>query len=641
MPVPLAIAAPASLALLAYANARTSFWYDLVLLNCDISASLRLLFAQRAQRVNLFYLLESQAAKHTSSSLLWFQGNTFSYKEIYDRVLKYAAWLRNDLAVKKGDVVAMDFMNGEHFVIVWFAIWSLGAKPAFINYNLTGESLAHCLKVSSAKVCIVEPDVAPKVDDQVRADLASTMSFTVFTPDVEAQVMALDGFRVPDEDRNEDNFLNMAILIYTSGTTGLPKPAVVSWGKCYIGSGYGQKLAGRYGGDNDIIYTAMPMYHSAASILSFLATLFSGGTQALGRKFSSRTFWPDVRASRATIIQYVGETLRYLLAAPPQLDPATGASLDRQHRVRAAFGNGLSADIWNRFRDRFGVDTIVELYTATEGTFGLWNVSSNQLTAGAIGRHGWLTNFLDRRNVALVQVDWDTQEPFRDPKTGFCVQVPTSEPGELLNKLPGDDPNSRFTGYFRNPRASESKIVRNVFKKGDAYFRTGDVARWDSDGRVYFVDRIGDTFRWKSENVSTAEVSSAVGTHPAVREANVYGVALPHHDGRAGCVAVTLDHGQDQPSRDTMRSLARHVRERLPRYAQPLFLRLMREVGGQATGTMKQQKHVLRKAGVKPSTTGKTTDDVELGSVYWLVGDEYVRFEEDDWKSLEAGRVKL
>lgn len=334
------------------------------------------------------------------------------------------------------------------------------------------------------------------------------------------------------------------------------------------------------------------------------------------------------------MIQYVGETLRYLLAAPPEHDPVTGECMDKSHKVTVAFGNGLRPDIWNAFKDRFGIDTVLEFYAATEGPFGLWNLSRNDHSAGAIGRSGLVYGGLQALNLAIVQVDWALQLPRRDGKTGFCARVKAGDPGELICKLDAENINQRYQGYYGNQGATTSKIMRDVFKTGDAWFRTGDVTRWDADGRMYFMDRIGDTFRWKSENVSTVEVSEAMGRHPSVREANVYGVHLPHHDGRAGCAAIALG---ERPNEDVLRSLAGHVKSALPRYAQPLFLRVLKEVGGaaQTTGTMKQQKHMLRQAGVKPGA-----QHVE-GDVYWLKGDAYVPFRDQDWQELEAGRVSL
>ncbi len=156
--------------------------------------------------------------------------------------------------------------------------------------------------------------------------------------------------------------------------------------------------------------------------------------------------------------------------------------------------------------------------------------------------------------------------------------------------------------------------------------------KWESDGRIYFSDRIGDTFRWKSENVSTAEVSQALGLHPAVQEANVYGVELPNHDGRAGCVAIVLDAAEANPQ--LMGSLAQHAKEKLPRYAVPLFLRLLKEIGAQTTGTNKQQKHVLRQQSVDPSK-------VQGDDLFWLKDGTYVPFGPKDWAALQQGAVKL
>lgn len=383
----------------------------------------------------------------------------------------------------------------------------------------------------------------------------------------------------------------------------------------------------------------MPLYHSTAMLLGFAHTISVGATFAMSRKFSTSGFWDDVRKHRANIIQYVGETCRYLLSAPPRIDPTTGANLDRQHHVRVAFGNGLRPDVWNQFKERFGISTIAEFYGATEGSFATWNLSRNDYSMGAIGRSGSLYNLILGRSVALADVDHDTALPYRDARTGLCRRAPPGQPGELLFRLPPKDVESRFQGYYGDREATGKKIMRDVFARGDAWFRTGDVVRWDAEGRVFFNDRIGDTFRWKSENVSTAEVALVVGTHPAVLEANVYGVELPHHEGRAGCAAVAFrpaaaGGGVVEPTEETLKTLAAHVRAGLPKYALPLFVRVVKGEGAQSTGTNKQQKTGLRSEGVDPSKTG--SDDV-----FWLRGDSYVRFGPADWKALQGGKVKL
>jgi acyl-CoA synthetase (AMP-forming)/AMP-acid ligase II len=374
---------------------------------------------------------------------------------------------------------------------------------------------------------------------------------------------------------------------------------------------------------------SMPLYHSSASILGFAATLHAGATICIGKKFSTKTFWADCRASKATIIQYVGETCRYLLAAPPEIDPVTGENLDKKNNVRMAIGNGLRPDVWDRFKERFGIDTIAEFYAATEGASGSFNYSNNDYGRGAIGRNGFFGWLLLRRVWHIVELDWETEAPWRDPVTGFCKKVAPGAPGEMLYKLDENDIGRMFQGYYNNNKSTEDKILRDVFIKGDAFFRTGDVISWDSFGRSFFNDRIGDTFRWKSENVSTNEVSEALGGHPAVQEANVYGVELPHHDGRAGCVALAL---AEKPTQRLMSSLAEHAKRTLPRYAVPLFLRLPKSI--QTTGTNKQQKHVVRMQGVDPA---KTDGD----EFFWMKDGTYVPFKRQDWEELRGGRARL
>jgi acyl-CoA synthetase (AMP-forming)/AMP-acid ligase II len=239
----------------------------------------------------------------------------------------------------------------------------------------------------------------------------------------------------------------------------------------------------------------MPLYHGSGSILGACLVLDAGATLHIGKKFSTKLFWQDCRASKATVIQYVGETCRYLLSAPPQIDPETGEDLDKANSVRMAFGNGLRPDVWNKFKERFDIEIIAEFYSATEGTSGSWNYSKNDFARGAIGRNGTLGKMLLSKSWAPVVLDWDTEAPWRDPINGFCQRVKSGEPGEMLYKLDENDIAKGFQGYFNNSKSTQGKIMRDVFVKGDAYFRTGDMISWDDEGRSYFNDRIGDTFR--------------------------------------------------------------------------------------------------------------------------------------------------
>ncbi|KAL2358784.1 putative long-chain fatty acid transporter [Cryomyces antarcticus] len=658
--LPLSLALPAAAASLAYLNARLSLFYDYNLLGSFIAGSVVGNVAQRRDRVNLFYVLEGHALnpKTASNIFLIYQNRQWTYKEAYERVLQYATWLKRRHAVAKGEIVAMDFTNSELFIWMWWALWALGAKPAFVNYNLRGDPLLHCIRTSTARLLFVDEEVKAGFSGDVLQELSSggvrdgkdAVETVFFSKELELEILATDGVREPDEARGGVRLQDMAILIYTSGTTGLPKPAVVSWSKVRLGGYFVSRWLGLKKG-KDRFYTVssahhhasknsmpsfvdirdsqcMPLYHTSASSLGLSAALQAGSTFILGHRFSPSTFWPEVRASSATVIQYVGETCRYLLSSPP-------CPLDTQHKVRLAFGNGLRPDVWQRFQERFGIETVAEFYGATEGPSASWNLSRNGFSRGAVGRNGRLASLILGGGLTLVELDPRTDAPLRDPQTGLCRPCAPNEPGELLYKLPDheDEWDSKYQGYYDNPAATASKILRNVLKKGDAWYRTGDLLRHDQDGRWWFSDRIGDTFRWKGENVSTTEVAELLGTHPAVREANVYGVRVPSHDGRAGCAAVVLD-ASGEPGAELLKDLAQFVKKRLPRYAVLIFLRLVSTMD--VTGTMKMQKGVLREEGVEP---GK----VELDRIYWLPPNQesYQRFGETEWKALEAGRVKL
>jgi acyl-CoA synthetase (AMP-forming)/AMP-acid ligase II len=322
-----------------------------------------------------------------------------------------------------------------------------------------------------------------------------------------------------------------------------------------------------------------------------------------------------------------------LLAAPSQIDPVSGENLDKAHNVRIAFGNGLRPDIWNRFKARFAIDSIAEFYSATESPSASWNMSSNDFSVGAVGRQGMLVSLLVKFTTAIVELNWETEVPLR-LSNGYCRRVPPNSPGELLYKIDAQDIKKNYQGYFSNSKALDGKILRDVFKQGDAWFRTGDVFRLDSEGRWYFCDRVGDTFRWKSENVSTAQVSEVLGAYPAVLEANVYGVEIPHHDGRAGCAALKLAGGK--ATQEVLDGVASLVQNQLPKNAVPLFLRLVREM--QSTGNNKQQKHHLREQGVN---LGKVRKEGGNDMIYWLKEGRYSELRDEDWEDIKAGKIRL
>ncbi|KAI9834409.1 MAG: hypothetical protein M1819_003020 [Sarea resinae] len=684
------MALSAAAASLAYLDARIALHVDYKLITSLGAATVKLHLREYRDKVSLFYILEEHA--HSSSvantPFFLYGGREWTYKETYEMVLRYGNWLKTTFDVAPAEIVAMDFMNSQDFVFIWFGLWSIGAQPAFINYNLSGQSLLHCVQSSSARLLLVDEDVKDKFGAELLNELAGqgsgddkkSVEVIFFTPERQAQALTSDPTRYPDSVRSGRKLHDMAILIYTSGTTGLPKPAVVSWLKLNLAGRFASRWMGW--GRKDRMYTVsfrfaielpslshmcqcMPLYHSSSTVLGFTPCLYAKGSISVGRKFSTKTFWHDVRTTKATMIQYVGETCRYLLAAQPDIDPTTGEDLDRKNNVRLAFGNGLRPDVWNKFKDRFGIPAIAEFYAATEGPSGHWNMSKNDYSLGCIGRNGLIARWVLGSILAVVSLDFTTDMPSRSPTTGLCHRVHPGDPGELIYRLKPEDIKQEYQGYFNDPSASERKVIRDVFVKGDAWYRTGDVVRWDREGRWYFHDRIGDTFRWKSENVSTAEVGAVVGAapHGCVKEANVYGVELPGHDGRAGCAAVVLEDGATTasettgitstdgttvaaaaavaptPTKQTLADLAAHVRSSLPAYAVPIFLRVTTAMA--TTGTNKHQKHVLRSEGVDPALVARAGD-----AVYWLPAvkgseEPYVPFTRADWDRLRAGAVKL
>ncbi|KAK5109696.1 hypothetical protein LTR62_006819 [Meristemomyces frigidus] len=638
--IPTSLVLPAGAASLAYLNAKYGITQDLWMIYLIIKFGRIEATKQAQDKINIFndferWALDPQGSRRTFLMIpnvagMPQQQTAWTYHEAYETVLKYARWLQDVHGVKKNEIVALDFTNKPQFIWMWLALWSLGAKPAFINSNLRNTAFVHCVRLSTARLLFVDVDVKAVLNDETRPELTAdgrgrAIDTFVLDQTVEQEIMSLPTYRAPDDARAGEQLKDRAILIYTSGTTGLPKAANVSWGKARAGVDvFPLALALK---KDDRYFTAMPLYHSSASILGVMQVLGPGCTIVVSPKFSPRTYMKQVTETGSTVMQYIGEACRYLVSSPP-------TPYDRAHKLRMAFGNGMRPDVWQRFKDRFGITDIVEFYGATEGPSSSWVHERNGFTRGAIGRTGLLIRTLFGGNTVLVRHDHNTDEPYRDPKTNFCVKAATNEPGELLNLLDPSAISEKYQGYFGNDKASGSKILRDVFKKGDAYYRTGDLQRLDADGRWWFLDRVGDTFRWKSENVSTAEVSEALGSHPAIQEANVYGVQLPNHDGRAGCAAIALNSGQSLDA--ALRAeLAATARKRLPKYAVPVFLRLMRDEL-EVTGTMKHQKVALRNSGVDPSKVGND-------ELFWLApgAETYEVFGEKEWERVLGGQARL
>ena len=513
--------------------------------------------AVSTDRTSLYYFLHSHGTGQTpslspTSEAIWSRERSYSWADFLDIVHRYANWFLAQ-GVKRGEFVALYMVNSPDFIFAWVGLWAIGAAPALINYHLTGRAFVHCLGISGAELVLVDGDEgALRRVEEVRGGFGEEVRFVELGRS-RGEIYASSNARPGEEYLAGMKGNHPAALIYTSGTTGMPK------GRCMmvVGLHGSVTMTGMQTpkGERPRYYICMPYYHGTGGFTA-MVQLMCGNTVCVGEKFRVSGFWEDVRESRATWFVYVGETLRYLMAAPPSV-------MDRQHSVYGVFGNGLRPDVWDRFKERFGITQISEFFGSTEGMFMLVNRSRNNFTAHAVGHHGFLMRWMSHGNYVPVAVDAETGDITRDPKTGFAYRMPYEVGGEILVQVSGGVGEVEFPGYWNNPEANEGKFATDVFRKGDRYYRTGDMLRRDREGRWFFLDRwvgfclvlpwlicwfadvtvsrLGDTFRWKGENVSTAEVSSVLGEYPGVLDANVYGVQVPGHDGKAGAAAIYID----------------------------------------------------------------------------------------------------
>ncbi|KAF9902512.1 hypothetical protein BX616_001914 [Lobosporangium transversale] len=510
--------------------------------------------------------------------------------------------------------------NKPEFLFCWLGIMKIGACGAFINTNLSGKPLTHSLRTATSSMLILDTELTAPVAESL--DEILQMGFTIYTCGEMGHVdfaMPIDLTSVSDADTpkhlpHKMKADDIAMLIYTSGTTGLPKAGRFSHARADMGALFFERF-GNFT-DKDRFYVCMPLYHSSAAVLGVGVTWSVGGTIILARKFSATRFWDDCRANNVTVIQYIGEICRYLVNLPE-------SPLDKMHSVRLAHGNGMRPDVWNRFRERYGIPVIFEWYASTEGTGALNNYNTGPNGVGAVGFHGPLASLL-LPGLKIAKFDIETEELVRD-KNGRCIECRPGEPGELLCVIDASSPIKDFRGYHNNKDATNKKIAKDVFKSGDVYFRTGDILSRDADGYYYFGDRVGDTFRWKSENVSTAEVSEVLSAHPDCLEVNVYGVQVPGYDGRAGMAAIVAKETMDWDK------FAEHALKNLPRYSVPIFIRKKSQM--EITGTFKQRKVELVNEGINPS--------IIKDEMLWLDGHHYRPFRNEEYQRIAGGRAKL
>jgi len=569
--------------------------------------------AGNPQRILLDAISEA-AQSHGDAAALISERGTLTYRELVERSRRYARWaLGQNLA--KGQTVCLMMPNRPEYMAVWLGITSVGGVVSLVNTQLRGPSLKHCVDIVAPAHVIVADQCIAQLRTAPLSGRPKIWSFgsCEYSP-IDGEIERLSAAPLTEAERRATTIADRALTIYTSGTTGLPKAANVSHRRLMQWSLWFAGLTNI--GPSDRMYNCLPMYHSIGGVVATGALLVRGGSVVIREKFSASAFWDDIAVWDCTLFQYIGELCRYLVDAPKH-------RREHDHRLRLCCGNGLRAAVWREFQSRFAMPRILEFYAATEGNVSLYNVEGK---VGAIGR---VPPFLTHRfPLAVVKFNPVTGEPMRDG-AGRAIRCATNEAGEAIGRIGRGAANAgsgAFEGYT-GAADTERKILRNVFEPGDAWYRSGDLMRMDEGGFYYFVDRIGDTFRWKGENVAASEVAAALMECPGVNDAAVYGVAIPGAEGAAGMAALVADAAID------LTTLRRHVVERLPAYARPLFLRLNDKID--TTSTFKPKTHELKREGFDPALVRDRiyVDDWERQA--------YVPLDPALYRRIAAGRFRL
>jgi fatty-acyl-CoA synthase len=531
-------------------------------------------------------VVEELAAKYGDKPAILSDHESLTYREYDRRANRYARWALQN-GVEKGEAVCLFMPNRPEYLAIWLGVARAGGVTALINTGLAGASLAHSVNIVKPRHVIVAAELVEAYRSAMPHLEGSPQLWVhgqteINAPRIDDVVALISDDPLNADERRPLNNDDHCLYIYTSGTTGLPKAANINHYRVQaIMNAFSAVMDAK---PSDRMYVCLPMYHSAGGVLAVGSVLTVGGSVYVRDRFSASQFWTDVVESECTLFQYVGELCRYLVNAPSH-------PLEQKHKLRLACGNGLRPDIWVEFKERFRIPKILEFYAATEGNAVFFNMDG---TTGAVGR---VPPMLKRRFLLkLIRFDIANEKPMVGPD-GFYQECEPEEIGELISEIVDDPlkPSQRFEGYA-DSSATERKILRNVFKQGDRWFRTGDLMRRDKQGYFYFVDRIGDTFRWKGENVATCEVAETLTSIPGVKEANVYGVKVGNLEGRAGMAALVT--GADF-SLDEFR---RRSREDLPPYAVPLFVRIADHTD--LTGTFKMRKFDLVDQGFDPNRVG-------------------------------------
>ena len=552
------------------------------------------LLARPSSKKSIGTVFQERAARYGDRIFLKFGDQQLTYRDANAAANRYAAVLAAR-GVGQGDVVGIMLRNSPNAVLAMLATVKCGAVAGMLNYHQRGEVLAHSLGLLKAKVLIAETDLVSAVAES--GGTGTTETLTV--EDLERYAVSAPATNPASASAVQAK--DTAFYIFTSGTTGFPKASVMTHRRWLAAlaafGGLGLRLH-----SSDTLYCCLPLYHNNALTVALSSVINSGSTLLLGKSFSASRFWDEVIAGDATAFIYIGEICRYLLNQPPK-------PTDRAHKVRVIAGNGLRPEIWNEFTKRFGIARVCEFYASSEGNTAFINIFNVPQTTG-----------ISPTPLAYVEYDPDTGAPLRD-ENGRVRRVPAGEPGLLISPVNKLQP---FDGYT-DKESSEKKLVRNAFREGDCWFNSGDVMSPQGMGHAAFVDRLGDTFRWKGENVATTQVEAALASDGSVEECTVFGVEVPDTGGRAGMAAVKLRDGAEFDGQ----SVARAVYSQLPAYALPLFVRVVPSL--EHTTTFKSRKVELRK-----QAYGKGVTD----PLYVLAGrDEgYVPYYDEYPEEVSAGK---
>ena len=558
-------------------------------------------------------VIHAHADATPDKTAIIFEGRHISYREFDALIDGFAGWAL-DQGITPGTCVAIMLDNSPDYLAAWLGLNRIGAVGALLNTDIKGVALEHAFEAAGCRIAIWDDVYAAalnSLDDDVRFDLdihhySSWNSETLMNHAVAA--CAEKGLGA--DARHLNHVDDLALYVYTSGTTGHPKAAKISHRRVFVMS------VGIYGaveaGPDDVVLDMLPMYHISGGMCAPGMAFMGGGTLVLARRFSASQFWELAHEHGATLTTYVGEICRYLVNAPEH-------PRERDHKFRAFTGAGLREAVWAEMERRFGIPWIIEYFGATEGNVALANFEGH---LGSIGR------VPDAHTCAcklqLIRVDAESGEALRDD-AGNIIICDVDEPGEAIGRIGSSAENDGrpFEGYT-DDAATEQKILRDVIEPGDAWFRSGDLFRRDAKNFFYFVDRMGETYRWKSHNVSANEVADLLTQDATVLEASVFGVEVPGHEGRAGMAAIATTDDFD------LAAFSEHVRDNLASYARPLFLRLVDAVT--VTGNFKVRKVELKEAGFYPE---------QVDGPLYIWDDGYRLLEDDDWQQIQAGEARF